>query len=256
VETALALLRRSLLALVAVMTGAITGHAQSAAEREAALFNHPVTVQRVPPKSPGDTFGEIRCTYYPDLMVMETGTDTPYPGSSTIIPTSGGRPACSIAMAPHGVPLKTERDHLIGRTGPYLAFAAADPNGAQDFQIIDAGTGRQIFADSRRWTGFQSVAVENGTLHFRYTRAVNGPCSIVKDGLACWAKMVKSGAIPQEMAQSPPSVQACAAAYRKGRVPDPPAAPSMVFYDLDVTLDAAGKVRVNSRGAVGCEAVP
>jgi hypothetical protein len=257
VETVLPHLRRSLLAVVALMTGTVTAHAQSAAERETALFTHPVMVQRVPPKSPGDAVGEIRCTYYPDLMVLETGTDTPYPGFGAIVPTSGGRPACSVAVAQHGVPLKTERDYLIGRMGPYLAFAAADPNGAQDFQIIDAGTGRHIFADSRRWTGFQSVAIDNGALHLRYTRAVNGPCSIVKDGAACWAKMVKSGAIPQEMAQLPPSVQqACAAAYRKGRVPDPPAAPSMVFYDLDVTLDAAGKVRVNSRGAVGCEAVP
>jgi len=135
-------------------------------------------------------------------------------------------------------------------------FAAADPSGAQDFKVIDVGTGRQIFADSRRWTGFQSVAVENGALHIRYTRAVNGPCSIVKDGSACWARLVQSGAIPREMAQSPPSVQACTAACRRGKSPAPAIAPSIIFYDIDLTLDAAGNVQVNSHGAVQCEPMP
>ena len=90
------LLKRSLLAVIAVMIGAVAAHAQ--ADPEAALFDHPVTVQRVPPKSQADAVGEIRCTYYPDLMVLETGTDTPYPSPATIVPTSGTRPACS-AMA-------------------------------------------------------------------------------------------------------------------------------------------------------------
>jgi len=140
--------------------------------------------------------------------------------------------------------------------GPYLVFAVADPSGAQDFEVVDAGTGRQIFTDSRRWTGFHSVAVEGGALHFRYTRAVNGPCSIVKDGSACWAEMVRSGAIPQEMAQSPPSVQACAAAHRKGKSPAPANDPSIIFYDVDMMVDGSGKVQVNSHGAVGCEPMP
>jgi hypothetical protein len=146
--------------------------------------------------------------------------------------------------------------HRWRKKGPYLAFGAADPNGAEDFKIIDAGTGRQIFADSRRPTGFQSAAVENGAFRVRYTRAVNGPCSIVKDGSACWAKMVRTGAIPRELALSPPSVQICAAEYRKEKVPAPADDPSIIFYDVDITLDESGKAQVNSRGAVGCEPMP
>jgi hypothetical protein len=132
----------------------------------------------------------------------------------------------------------------------------ADPSGAQDFKIIDAGTGRQIFADSRRTTGFQSAAVENGALRVRYTRAVNGPCSIVKEGSICWAKMVRAGPIPRELALSPPSVQICAAEYRKEKVPAPADDPSIIFYDVDITLDESGKAQVNSRGTVGCEPMP
>ena len=93
------------------------------------------------------------------------------------------------------------------------------------------------------------MAVESGALHVRYTRAVNGLCSIVKDGSACWAKKVRGGAVPHEMAQSPPSVQACAAAYRKEKVPVPANDPSIIFYDMDVTLDVSGKSQVNSHGA-------
>ena len=235
-----------------------SGEGTDSGSRETALFDHPVTVQRVPAESSADPVGEIKCSYYPDLMVREAGTDSPGPGPATIVPISGAslRPACARTPVAHGVPLKTGGYYLIGKKGPYLAFGAADPNGAEDFKIIDAATGRQIFADSRRPTGFQSAAVENGAYRVRYTRAVNGPCSIVKDGSACWAKMVRTGAIPRELALSPPSVQICAAEYRKEKVPAPADDPSIIFYDVDITLDKSGKAQVNSRGAVGCEPMP
>jgi hypothetical protein len=47
-----------LLVVVAVMTGGVL--AQSATDREAAIFDHPTTVQRVPAKSPADAVGEIK----------------------------------------------------------------------------------------------------------------------------------------------------------------------------------------------------
>ena len=76
-------------------------------DHEATLFDHPVTVQRVPPKSTGDLMGEIECSYYPDIMVRETRTDTPNPGNATIahIPAAAPRPACSDVPA-QGVELK------------------------------------------------------------------------------------------------------------------------------------------------------
>lgn len=173
-----------------------SGKGADGARREAALFDHPATLQRVPAPSTTDTIGEIKCTYYPDLLVRETGTDLPNPGNAAIVPVSGAsvHPACTRAPA-HGVPLKTYGYYLIGKKGLYLVFAVADPNGAQDFKVIEAGTGRKILADSRR-TGFQSVAVENRAFHIRYTRAVNAPCSIVKEGSGCWAKLVQAGAVP------------------------------------------------------------
>ncbi len=251
-------LRVALLIFAVAMTGTVPGRAQDSADHDAALFDYLVTVKRIPAKSPADPAGETKCTYYPDLMIRQTQTDTPDPSDATIVPFPGAgpRPACSVAPVANAVPLKTNGYYLIGRKGPYLIFAVADPSGAQDFQVIDAGSGRQIFADSRTSTGFQSVDVENGALHLRYARAVNGSCSIVKDGSACWAKMVRAGAIPRDMAQSSPSVQACAAAYRKGKSPAPAMTPSIIFYDVDMTLDTAGKAKVNSRGAVGCEAMP
>jgi hypothetical protein len=94
---------------------------------------------------------------------------------------------------------------------------------------------------------FQSVAVENGALHIRYTRAINAPCSMVEDGAGCWANLLRSGAIPHLMAQTPPPVEACAAAYRKESRP-PPA----VCENLSARGGVVGSRAGNSATDRGC----
>jgi hypothetical protein len=247
---------RVLLTVIALLIHQVAANAEDNTAREAALFEPPVTVQRVAAKSTTDPISEIKCSYYPDFMIRETGTDSPNPGGATIVPPSGAsqHQVCSRAPVAHGVPLKTEFHSLVGRKGPYLVFSETDPSGSVGFVVINAGTGRVIYKDGKTpVAGLQSVALENGVLHLRYTRSINGSCSIVKDGSACWAKMVRERAIPHEVAKSPPSIQACATEYRKGKVPAAANDPSIVFYEVDMMLDVSGHVRVNSHGAVGCE---
>jgi hypothetical protein len=257
-----------LLAALAMLSSAAV-HAEDRADPCAALFDHPVAVQRVPPGASADPIGEITCTYYAALMVRETGADSPSPGAATIVPVADAspRPLCNAAHAAREVSLQTANYALVGRKGPFLFFGAADPQGAVEFLILTATTGQVIHNDGM-YAGYtsdngkvidctlQSVALEEGALHIRFTRAFNGSCSIAKDGAKCWARMAREGKIPHSLAQAPPPVHACAVAYRKQQLPADDPDPSEIYYDVDLTVDPSGRTQVNARGAVGCLPVP
>ena len=244
--------------LLGVMTllAPTAARAEDSASREAALFDRPVAVKDVEAKPGKESRGDIRCTYYGDIMVRETGTDSPAPEPAVIVPVAGAarRPACTGVPAAREMALKTEEFALLGRKGPYLVFDAADPHGAVEFSVLDAGSGRILFSDGKNSDGLRSVSLDGGALRLRYTRAVNASCSIVKDGAGCWSKVAQEAGFPPALGQSPPPVEACAAAYRKGKVPADD--PSMVTYAVDVRLDTSGKVEVSARGAPGCEPLP
>ena len=210
-------------------------------------------------KSADDPIGEIICTSYADLMIRETGTDTPDPNAASLVrlPAGAKRPVCGRTVAPGSLPLKTEGQSLLGRKGGFLVFGDTDPNGAVSFQVIAASDGRQLFTDAKADNGFTAVGLKDGALHLVYRRGFNASCSMVKDAATCWASLVSQGAIPPDMAKSPPAAKACAAAYAKDQPrPAPADDPTIITYALDLTVDASGKVSVNSRGAAGCEPMP
>ncbi len=217
-----------------------------------AIFDPPLATQRIAAKSANDPAGELVCTTYPDLTIRESGTDTPAPNAATIIP--GRHPACAAGHAAGEITLKTANFSLDGRKGRFLVFSQTDPNGAVPFMVLDIESGgRVIYTDATAADrGIRSAAVENGALHLRYTRGFNAPCSIVQDAAGCWVKLTAEGKVPRALAA--PSPQACAAAYRaaKAGADDP----SVISYDVDMTIDPAGKTQVLSRGAVGCDAMP
>lgn len=246
-------------AVLVALSLATAGHARDAGDRETALFDHPARVQTVKATSADDPIGEITCTTYAELMIRETGTDTPDPGAASLIRIAAGakRPVCGHAAAPGSIPLKTEGQSLLGRKGGFLVFGDTDPNGAVSFQVLAASDGRQIFTDAKTDKGFTAVSLKDGALHLAYRRGFNASCSMVKDPATCWASLVQQGAIPPEMAKSPPAATACAAAYAKDQPRAAPADdPSIITYNLDMTVDASGKVKVSSRGAAACEPMP
>ncbi|MBV9758686.1 MAG: hypothetical protein JO047_16705 [Alphaproteobacteria bacterium] len=220
---------------------------------ESRLFERSLSVRRIPAKSPADTGGEITCTYYPDLMIRESGTDTPDPEAAMLV--VGAHPACTRNRPPGGVTLATEGYSLLGRMGGFVVFSATDPNGAVPFIVLDAASGRAIYTDGTVANrGFRAAALDHGALHLRYTRGFNASCSLAQDAGGCWAQLVKDGKIPPEMAGEVPPAPRCAAAYQKQHVPADD--PSVVFYDMETTLNAGGAARVLSHGAVGCEPMP
>jgi hypothetical protein len=239
--------------------GLATASQARTGDRETALFDPPAHVQTVKAKSADDPIGEITCTGYADLMVRETGTDTPDPGAASLvrIPAGAKRPVCGRTAAPGSLPLKTEGQSLLGRKGGFLVFGDTDPNGAVSFQVLAASDGRQLFTDAKTDNGFTAVGLKAGALHLVYRRGFNASCSMVKDAATCWASLIKLGAIPAEMAKSPPAPKACAATYAKDKPRSAPADdPTIIVYALDLTVDGSGKVSVNSHGAATCEPMP
>jgi hypothetical protein len=121
--------------------------------------------------------------------------------------------------------------------------------------VIDTLSGRTIYQDGTAANrGFHAVSVEQGALHLRYTRGFNASCSIVADPAGCWARLIAEGKIPQAMAHALPSVQRCAASYKALQATRDD--PSIIIYDVEITVDATGKTRLLSRGVVGCEPLP
>lgn len=235
----------------------IAAHCQDDDARVAALLDRPVAVQKQPPKSETDLVGEIQCTYYPDLMVRETGTDSPDPNAATLIPLPAGstRPPCDAAQRPREITLKTEGFGFIGRKGQFLLFSAADPNGAIPFIAIEARGGRVIYTDGTAADrSFTAIAVANDVLRLHYTRGVNASCSMLQGAAACWSKLLTEAQIPREMASSAPSPEVCKAAYAAERAPADD--PSVITYDVEMTIDLAGNAQMLSRGAVGCAPLP
>ncbi|HEX4197686.1 MAG TPA: hypothetical protein VHZ26_09600 [Caulobacteraceae bacterium] len=216
----------------------------------------PSSTRTVKPKSDADPVGEIVCTYYPDLMVRETGTDTPDPAAATLVPLKPGaaRPACNSKPIAGAIALKTGGAAFDGRKGGFLIFDDADPNGAEPFTVLDARTGRILFQDATYPVlGLKRTAgLERGTLTLAYTRGYNAGCSMMQAAKACWARLVAAGNAPAAL---PPVTQAprdCIAAYKDVGAADP----SVIGYAVTVTLDAAGKARATPHGAVMCMPQP
>ncbi len=222
-------------------------------EAQRRLFERPVSTRSIPATSDTDPIGEIRCTYYPEFMIRETGTDSPDPNAATILP--GGQTPCDANHVAGERSISTEHHSLLGKIGRFLVFAATDRNGAIPFMIFDSATSTAIYIDATAADqGFRKVADMDGVLHLQYRRGLNASCSIMKDAPGCWARLVAEGKLPRAMAQSIPSPLACAAAYKRDKAT--PDDPSVIMYDTAITIDLAGKTQVLWRGPVQCGAMP
>lgn len=242
---------------VSFMLLSVAAQSQSGGPRLTAQFDRPVAVRKVTPKSNDDPNGQLVCTFYRDLMIRESGTDTPAPNAAVVIPlsTAQARPACDATHRDNEVALKTEGFSFIGRKDQFLLFSATDPNGAVPFMVIDAGRGRVVFEDGTPADrGLQAITVDHGNLHLRYRRAFNAPCSIMQNTTACWAQLIAAGKLPHSMEQSVPSPQLCAASYKADKAP--PDDPSIIAYDVETVVDSAGQAQVTPRGPVSCAPVP
>ena len=239
----------------AIMLCATQVHAEDQDTRIANLFDKPLATKTVPAASDADEGNELRCTYYKDFLIREKGTDTPAPAAAVLIPIAkaAAGPPCKTATGGE-IPLPTENFSLLGRKGGFLLFQATDPNGAVPFLVINATSGKTIFTDGMVEDQMTAVTLTNGILHLTYTRGTNASCSLLSGGKTCWDKMVADGTIPAELAQGPLPTRACTESYRNDKAPSDD--PSVISFDVDMTLDLSGKVTLISRGKIGCAAMP
>ena len=219
-------------------------------------LDRPVATKTVRPKSDADAVGQIACTYYADLMIRESGTDSPDPNDATLVPLAKGaqRPPCGTVGLTGAIALKTEGYALQGRKGGFLIWDVSDPNGAEPFMVMDARTGRVLFEDGMSPSlGLRrTAALQDGVLRLKYTRGVNAPCSMAQDAQSCWSKLVAAGGAPKTMPALTRAPASCLAAY--GHTPKDD--PSVITYTLDMTLDTSGKATILSTGAVTCQPQP
>ena len=102
----------------------------------------PGRVETLKASEGADPLPEVRCTVYADLIVRESGTESPSPDPATILRLgrSATPPACARTVPPGAVALKTADFSFVGRKGPYLFFEATDPNGAIPVMVVEAAS--------------------------------------------------------------------------------------------------------------------
>ena len=195
--------------------------------------------------------GVQRCTYYADLTVRETQTDSPGTGPTYLL--HGGAGAKRAACGPGGRKLNTSEQAFVGRKGGFLFFVPTDANGAETFEVLSVNDGSKLYDDVMVPEAFKSASVAGGVLHLVYTRGYDGSCSLLTGGAACWTKMMKEGRFAKAISERAPPVAACQAGYNATGAKEAATSTSEVMYDVDVTIEAGKKAVVNSRGVLGCQ---
>ncbi len=216
-------------------------------------FDKPVAVRKAAAKSNGDSV-EIHCTYYADFMIREA-LDGPSSADAALVRGTGQ--ACNDKKAAGELVLKTSGFGYLGRKGPALFFSEMDPQGGVGFQIVDARNGRTVFKDAAVGVNddlIQSVAMAKDGLRLSYKRAINASCSLLQNAARCWASLVTSKQIPQEMAAQIPPGGICSASYKESNAPADD--PSIVIYDNEIVLSAGGQSRLLKHGPVTCSPKP
>jgi hypothetical protein len=178
-------------------------------------FEKPAEVRHVrlgPAGTKPISYKEIRCSYFPGIMIKEWDEREIGDKQISYVMASGPtKPACQKAALPDEHVLST-RDltvYLLGHAGGAIFLRDAD--GANDtigFYVFDPQTGRQRFTDTIKLDSkFSTIAADGDTLRLGYIRALVGPCSVVIDRADCWNKIAAAA----ELAGEAPD---CTAGYR------------------------------------------
>ncbi len=204
---------------------------------------------------------KIRCLSYAGFMVrtVHDGDDI---GTSSVAVAVPSAP-CTAELGPRLVVLPGAGSMEVGgAVGRFLLLVWPDgANGATVFSVFDTVTRRKLYTDSVKLDGFTRLAAGHGgdTLELGFVRVLDARCSLVVEGAACWARFSREAKLPPEIVRRGPPLAACAAAYaqgsavRKQGAPKPRAEdPSVVAYEVGMTIPASGSVKVLSRGELSC----
>ena len=155
----------------------------------------------------------ITCHYYAKFMVKEVDEGEVGAAQLSIVPGDAAhKPACQRANLANEkvVSANDWGGYFKGVKGDYVFFDADDgTNGAMGFAVF-ATDAKKLLEDSALGD-FQELTLDGTTLTMKYQRSVVGPCSVVKDGAACWAKIAAATGVAATPAPD------CAAGYVKAK---------------------------------------
>jgi hypothetical protein len=227
------------------------------AAAQTAGYDPPTKMVNIPPSGlPGSGDG-VTCTYYGDVMIRVSGTDTPAPDNALILPSSS---RCGRSAPSHGMELQSGASDLAGRKGNFLVFGLSDPTGATAFTVFNVQNGRQLFQDGLLGYHGMSIKMSGDILYMRYLRGVNTTCSLLSDRDGCWSQLLANGVVPRGAFSGPPSLETCKKSYDSDpvdqRSPNPDNDPSIISYEVALTLDSKGNAIVKPVGALRCDPMP
>ena len=140
--------------------------------------------------------------------------------------------------------------YFAGADQNFAIFDAADSFGALiDFTVYDVKSAKEIFKATRfTYDGLQII--HGKTTSLKFTRALEVNCPLVKEGPACWDKIVAANKLPKDLHFVVPD---CRQAFRKEKASfdsSPQLGTNVVVDDLENP-----KIRYLG-GAVYCAAAP
>ncbi len=227
-----------------------------------ALFDRPMASARtvLPPRgSESGPRGVARCYAYPDFTVKEIDYGDHGDTAISVTPAAPGavRPPCGKQDDQGEVVLPGgQASYLVGVKGDFVYVESAIGMNTVPFNLYDGRSGRTLYSDQSSSDSPKKLAVEAGVLTLAYTHGaqaegVQARCSILAGGQACWTQFARAAHLPQAIAKLPPPAAACEAGYASPTL-SPRAAPSVVFYDVTMTLDNKGQAKVLTRGTLTC----
>lgn len=204
----------------------------------------------------------VRCFSYPGFAVKEIDSGEAGDDSISVVPLPPGQvlATCAETRLPDERLLKESGGlGFLGARDRFLMLYTADPTGVFPFFVDDAHTGQVLYKDAsydgQEPTGFTVAA---GVLTLGFKRGVSGSCSVLAGSQACWARIGEEAHLPRAIMALPAPVEACRASYaRQGKTQSTQTNdPSMIGYDVTLTVDRSGATHVLSRGAPDCQPSP
>jgi hypothetical protein len=145
-----------------------------------------------PELGPNRMHVKLTCSYYPTFMVKELN-DPGHKGALwiAIVPArTGNTSGCTRRHGPGEKVFPRDWDEYFGGVKRDLVFIYAADCLSEElgFRAFDSKTGAKLFEDSV-WLLHRELDFANasdGQMTLKYLRVVTGPCSVPKDGIACW----------------------------------------------------------------------
>lgn len=217
----------------------------------APVYDKPVATKKAKTKK-----YETACFYFADFMLKQRTPLQGEGGPETPALVRAKDAPCVEAKAPGETLLKATEDNgataFAGRRGGFLIFEGSlDQN--RDFAILDAATGKLLFADT---SGFglrlETADLDNGALKIGYRRDITPGemCSLMAKTRECWARVIADRKLPAGASAQAPAAQICAAAYKESGAK--PAQESRLEIPVIARIEPGQKAEVKAAGTVIC----